>query len=80
VVRTTSGLVSLQGHVRPSVQVELDLYTSDRWEERDRKKENVIFVPLNDSLIRDSCECVCVLYYCLSHSTGTSTWCSGSWS
>ncbi len=31
-------LVSLQARVRPSVQTELDLHTTDRWEERDRKK------------------------------------------
>ncbi len=51
---TLKHLVSLQTHVSPSVQAELDLCTSDRWEERDRKKENVIFVPLNVSLIRDT--------------------------
>ncbi len=30
-------LVSLQVRMRPSVQTELDLHTTDRWEERDRK-------------------------------------------
>ncbi len=32
-------LVSLRARVRPSVQAELDLHTTDRWEERDRKKK-----------------------------------------
>ncbi len=32
-------LVYLQARIRPSVQAELDLHTSDRWEERDRKKK-----------------------------------------
>ena len=47
-------LVSLQARVRPSVQAELDLHTADKWEERDRKKWNVVFVPLNVSLIEDA--------------------------
>ncbi len=47
--------MSLQARVRPSVQTELDLHTTvDRCEERDRKKENFVFVPLNVFLIRDS--------------------------
>ena len=53
---TLKHLVSLQARVRSSVQAELDLHTTDRLEERDRKKENVIFVPLNVSLIRDVLE------------------------
>jgi hypothetical protein len=51
---TLKHLVSLQARCRPSVEAELDLHTSDRWEERDIKKENVIFVPLNVCLIRDA--------------------------
>jgi hypothetical protein len=69
--------VSLQNRVKPSVQAELDLHTTDRLEERDRKKENVIFVPLNDSLIRDTFPsffffgftevvCVCIHYRSVS--------------
>ncbi len=46
--------MSLQVRVRSSVQPELDLHTADRLEERDRKKRNVIFVPLNVSLIEDA--------------------------
>ncbi len=72
--------MSLQARTRLSVQTELDLNaTSDRWQEREREKRNVVFVLLKVSLIRDvlqwfsllalpkECECVCVLYYCLPH-------------
>jgi hypothetical protein len=42
-----------QGRTRPSVQTELDLHdTTDRWEERDKRKENVVFVPLKSPLFK----------------------------
>jgi hypothetical protein len=39
-------LVSLQARTRPSVQAELDLYTTtDRWKERIEKKEMLYLFP-----------------------------------